>query len=58
MSSSKMISFAELIQGRDSSVRVTDDNKLYMVDLTMAVHGSSRNYANQVNQDAFVGNPH
>ena len=48
MTQSKMISFAELIQGRDPSVRVTDNNELYMVDLTMAMHGSSRNYATQV----------
>lgn len=28
MTQSKMISFAELIQGRDASVRVTDNNEL------------------------------
>lgn len=48
MAQSKMISFAELIQGRDASVRVTDNNELYLVDLTMTMHGSSRNYATQV----------
>ena len=48
MAQSKMISFAELIQGRDASVRVTSDNLLDMVDLTMVVHGSGRNYASQV----------
>lgn len=44
----KLLSFAELVQGRDSSVRVTDDGLLDMVDLTMVVHGSARNYASQV----------
>jgi hypothetical protein len=48
MAQSKMISFAELIQERDASVRVTSDSLLYAVDLTMVVHGSSRNYATQV----------
>ena len=48
MASSKMISFAELIQGRDSSVRITDDRLLYAVDLTMVVHGSDRNVASKV----------
>ena len=48
MAQSKMISFAELIPGRDASVRVTSDNLLDMVDLTMVVHGSARNYATQV----------
>jgi hypothetical protein len=42
------MSFSEIVQGRFASVRVTDDNLLYMVDLTMAVHGSDRHYAAQV----------
>jgi hypothetical protein len=43
MASSKMISFAELIQGPrwDLSVRITDNSLLYAVDLTMVVHGSN-----------------
>ena len=48
MAQSKMISFDELITGRDSSVRVTSDNLLYAVDLAMAGTGKSRNYAGQV----------
>ncbi len=48
MSCSKLISFAEIIQGRDASVRVTDDNLLYAVDLAMLGTGYSRDYAGQV----------
>ena len=48
MACSKLISFAELVQGRDSSVRTTDDRLLYAVDLTMVVHGSDRNVASKV----------
>jgi hypothetical protein len=48
MAQSKMISFAELIQGRDSSVRITDDNLLYAVDLTMVINGADRNNASKV----------
>jgi hypothetical protein len=48
MAQPKMISFAELIQGRDASVYVTSDNLLDMVELTMTVHGSTRSYASQV----------
>ena len=48
MAQSKMISFAELIPGRDASVRHTDDKLLYAVDLTMVVHGSDRNVASKV----------
>ncbi len=42
------ISFAEIVHGRDASVRVTEDNLLYAVDLAMVVTGKSRNYAGQV----------
>jgi hypothetical protein len=48
MACSKMISFAEIVQGRDSSVRVTDDNLLYAVDLAMVGTGHSRDRAGQV----------
>lgn len=48
MACSKLLSFAELVQGRDSSVRVTDDGMLDVVDLVMVVHGAARNYASQV----------
>lgn len=45
MTCSKFFSFAEIVQGRDASVRVTDDNMLYAVDLVMVMSGSSRDDA-------------
>jgi hypothetical protein len=44
----KTISFAEIVQGRDASVRMTDDHLLYAVDLAMVGTGKSRNYSGQV----------
>ena len=35
-------SFAEVVQGRDANVRVTDDGLLYAVDLAMVVTGKNR----------------
>ncbi len=35
----KRFSFAEIIQGRDSSVGVTDDDMFYLVELGMAISG-------------------
>ena len=37
-----------------SSVRVTEDNLLYAVDLAMVVTGADRNYANQVNSQYCI----
>jgi hypothetical protein len=48
MASSKFISFAEIVKGRDASVRVTDDRLLYAVDLAMLGTGKGRDYAGQV----------
>ena len=48
MSCSKPIqalSFAEIIKGRDSSVRVTPDGMIYAVDLVMVMTGKDRNNA-------------
>jgi hypothetical protein len=45
MSNEKKFSFAEIVQGRDASVRVTDDNMLYAVDLVMVMTGKDRNNA-------------
>ena len=45
MSCSKLISFAEIVHGRDSTVRVTADGMLYAVDLVMVMTGSSRDDA-------------
>lgn len=43
----KTFSFAEIIHGRDASVRVTNDGLLYAVDLVMVMTGASRDYAGQ-----------
>ena len=43
-----MLSFAELVKGRDASVRVTNDNLIYAVDLTMVVTGKERDYSGQI----------
>ena len=40
------LSFAELVQGRDASVRVTDDGLADLVDLVMVVTGKDCNHAN------------
>jgi hypothetical protein len=42
------ISFAEIVHGRDASVRVTDDGLLFAVDLVMVVSGKDRDYAGNV----------
>ena len=44
-SSSKFFSFAEVVQGRDSAVRITDDLQLHAVELVMVMSGSSRDDA-------------
>ncbi len=41
------ISFAEIVQGRDTSVRVTVDGMIYAVDLVMAMTGKDRDHASQ-----------
>ena len=38
-SSQKVMSFAEIVQGRDATVRVTHDGFLYAVDLVMVMTG-------------------
>ena len=43
MACSKLFSFAEVVQGRDASVRVTEDGLLYAVDLVMVMTGKDRN---------------
>ena len=47
-SGGNMISFAEIVQGRDASVRVTVDGMIYAVDLVMVMTGLNRNDAGQV----------
>ena len=41
------ISCAEIVKGRDSTVRVTVDGLIYAVDLVMVVTGKNRNDAGQ-----------
>jgi len=40
-----MISFAEIVGGRNAIVRVTEDKLIYAVDLVMAVTGQTRDHA-------------
>lgn len=47
MAATKYISFDEIVQGRDSQVRVTDDGLIYAVDLVMVVTGKDRDHASQ-----------
>ena len=51
--SSKIFSFSEIVKGRNSSVRVTDDGLLYAVDLTMAMTGLARDQAGLVLRRLF-----
>lgn len=43
-----VISFAEVVRGRNSFVRITEDGLVYAVDLVMAVSGKNRNDAGRV----------
>ncbi len=45
---SSVVSFAEIVKGRDASVRVTGDRLFYAVDLAMVMNGADKNYASQV----------
>ena len=45
MSVERKFSFAEIVQGRDASVRVTEDNLLVAVDLVMVASGKTKNDA-------------
>lgn len=44
----KVMSFAEIVQGKEALVRVTADGMLFAVDLVMAVTGKNNSNANQV----------
>jgi hypothetical protein len=48
ISHKKYLSFTEIASGRHSSVKVTDDDLLYAVDLVMAVTGKDRDMAGNV----------
>ena len=45
------ISFAEIVKGRDSTVRVTVDGLIYAVDLVMVMTGKNCNHSNEVLRD-------
>lgn len=51
MACSKFLSFAEIVQGRDANVRVTDDGLVDLVDLVMAFTGKNCNDSNEVLRD-------
>jgi len=48
---SKCITFAEIVQGRDASVRVTEDGMIWAVDLIMVVSGKSREDSSKILRD-------
>ena len=48
MAQTKMMSFAEIVQGKNVSVRVTDDNLVDIVEVIMAMNGYTRCYSSQV----------
>ena len=47
MSYTNSISFDELVNGRDATVRFTVDKLLYAIELVMVVTGTDRNDASQ-----------
>lgn len=47
MSLQRYFSFAEIVKGREASVRVTDDGLFFAVDLAMVVTGKDRDHAGQ-----------
>ncbi len=51
MSSRQSISFDSIVKGRDASVRVSDDNLLYAVDLVMVMSGKNCNDSNECLRD-------
>jgi hypothetical protein len=51
MQAAKCISFAEIVQGRDSSVRITDDGMIFAVDLIMVMSGKSREDSSKTLRD-------
>jgi hypothetical protein len=44
----RTISFAEVIQGRESTVRVTEDGLLYVIDLVTVMTGKNRDHAGKI----------
>ena len=48
LSKAPLLSFASIVQGRDSTVRVTDDGLGDVVDVVMVVTGKNCNHSNEV----------
>lgn len=44
----KVMSFAEVVQGRDASVRVTPEGLLYAVDLVAVITNKDKRHASEV----------
>jgi hypothetical protein len=44
----RVMSFADIVQGRDASVRVTNDGLIHAVDLIVVMTGQDKNHASQV----------
>jgi len=51
MSATKSISFDELVKGRESTVRVTADGLIYVVDLVVVVTTKNKHDAARVIKD-------
>jgi hypothetical protein len=47
LTTQRYFSFAEIVKGRDASVRVTEDGLFFAVDLAMVVTGKDRDHAGQ-----------
>jgi GTPase SAR1 family protein len=47
----KSISFDEIVQGRDASVRITVDGLIYAIDLVMVVTGKGRDHSGKTLRD-------
>lgn len=45
------LSFAEIVKGRDASVRVIEDGLVDLVDLVMVVTGKNCNHSNELLRD-------
>ena len=52
-----LFSFAEIVHGRESSVRITDDGLLFAIDLVMVMTGKDRHHSaktlRRLNEDVF-----
>lgn len=47
------MSFADIVQGRDATVRVTEDKLIYAVDLVCVFTGKDNNHASEVIFELF-----